>query len=94
MLEIQQTRDTVIDKLTSTEGQELEITANLTAPAQIDAIMDSYVSMFFNSSYGRQQAELLLRLTDSWKGRCREDLTGIGKVSDFNQGWSASDNAD
>lgn len=86
-MEIQQSRDTIIQKLTSTEGRELEITANLTSAAQISAVMQGYVAAQLNSSYGVQQYQMLLRLTDSWRGRCRDDLTGIGRTPDQMQSW-------
>ena len=85
-MEIKQSKDVCIDKLTSTEGKDLEITANLTSTGQMTAVMQGYVSIALNSRYGANQYQMLLRLTDSWKGRCRDDLTGIGKVPEV-QGW-------
>jgi len=85
-IELKQTKDICVDKLTSTEGVDLEITANLTSQEQITAVMQGYISMALNSRYGIRQYQMLLRLTDSWRGRCRDDLTGIGKIQDI-QGW-------
>lgn len=85
-MEIKQSKDVCIDKLTSTEGYDLEITANLTSQSQITAVLQGYVSMALNSRYGIRQYQLLLRTTNSWKGRCRDDLTGIGKVPEVS-GW-------
>lgn len=88
-MEIKQSKDVCIDKLTSTSGVDLEITANLTSQNQIEAVLQGYVSAALGSRYGVRQYQMLLRLTDSWRGRCRDDLTGIGKVPEV-QGWQTS----
>lgn len=90
-MELKQSKDVCIDKLTSTTGRDLEITANITSSVQINAVLEGYVAKALNSSYGANECELLLRLTCSWQGRCRDDLTGIGKVPEV-QGWQQGDN--
>lgn len=87
-----QTKDICVEKLTSTEGKDLEIMANLTSPGQINAVMEGYIGMFFNSKFMENQYQMLLRLSVSWQGRGRDDLTGIGKTPDLNpQGNSLID---
>lgn len=90
-MEIQQTRDAVVDKLTSVAGVELEITANLTSSGQMGAVLEGYIARQLNSRYGIERYQMLLRLTDSWQGRCRDDLTGIGKTPDI-QAWNGGQN--
>lgn len=85
-MEIKQSKDVCIDKLTSTSGEDLDIMANLTNSAQMSAVMLGYVGAALNSQYRVKRCELLLRLSVSWRGRGRDDLTGIGKVPDV-QGW-------
>ena len=87
-MEIQQSKDTCIEKLTSTSGVDLEITCNLTNQNQVGAVMEGYICKQLNVSYGIEKFQMLLRLTDGWKGRCRDDLTGIGKTSDMVPGWN------
>lgn len=87
-MEIKQSKDVCIDKLTSTNGADLDIMANLNASSQMGAVMQGYVGAALNSQYRVKRCELLLRLTVSWKGRGRDDLTGIGKVADI-QGWQS-----
>lgn len=87
-MEIKQSRDVCIDKLTSTEGIDLEITANLTSPSQVEAVMEGYIGKSLNSRYRVQKYQMLLRLTDSMRGRCRDDLTGIGKTPEMQAGWN------
>ena len=82
-MQIEQTRDTIVTKLTSTHGEDLEITANITDSGQIDAVFEGLVSKLVGDYVGVAEYESLLRLTDSWKGRCRDDLTGIGKTPDI-----------
>lgn len=89
-MELLQSKDVCIDRLTSTEGKLLEITANITSASQIAAVLEGFVAQCLNSSFGSEESEKLLRLTDSWKGRCRDDLTGIGKVPEV-QGWQQGD---
>lgn len=86
-MELKQSKDVCIDKLTSTEGFDLEITANLQSPAQVEAVMEGYIAGMLHSRYGVKKYQMLLRLTDSMRGRCRDDLTGIGKTPDLQPGW-------
>ena len=92
-MEIKQSKDVCIDKLTSTNGADLEIMANLNSSQQMGAVMQGYVGAALNSSYRVKRCELLLRLTVSWKGRGRDDLTGIGKIPDV-QGWMGAGRGD
>lgn len=80
MVEIQQSRDTCIDKLTSTSGESLEIMANVIHSTQITAVIEGYVSRALGSRFGVEQYQMLLRCSVSWRGRGRDDLTGIGKT--------------
>ena len=86
-MELQQSKDTCIDKLTSTKGQDLEIMANLTSSTQVNAVLEGYVSAALRSAYGVEKFQMLLRCSVSWKGRGRDDLTGIGKTPDL-QGFA------
>lgn len=89
-MEIQQTKDTIVDALTSTEGNDLEIMANLNGSGQIYAVMEGFVAKGLNSKVGAAECELLLRLSISFRGRGREDLKEIGKTPDI-QGWRTND---
>ena len=78
-MQIKQSRDICIDKLTSTSGEDLEIMANLTSSQQAAAVVEGDVAKALGSEFGVDQYQMLLRLTVSWQGRGRDDLTGIGK---------------
>ena len=88
-MEIKQSKDVCIDKLTSTHGADLEIMANITSSSQIAAVMQGYIGEALNSTYRVNRCEKLLRLTVSNRARGRDDLAGIGKVADI-QGWQGS----
>lgn len=88
-MEIQQSKDVCIEKLTSTEGKDIEITANLTSSGQMAAIMEGHVAHKLRSAYGIEKMERLLRISCSWQARARDDLTGIGKTADVVPGWQA-----
>lgn len=86
-MEIQQSKDVCIEKLTSIEGKDLEIMANLTSSGQMAAVMEGHVAYKLNSRYGVEKMERLLRISCSWQARARDDLTGIGKTADVVPGW-------
>lgn len=88
-MEIKQTKDICVDKLTSTYGADLEITANLQTSPQVKAVLQCYAGACLGSAFARDQYEILLRLTDSWKGRARDDLTSIGKSTPI-ESWNQS----
>lgn len=74
-------QEVCLDKLTVTEGKELEITANITSPKQLDLVMmgNVYGNNGLRSRYFTQQKESMLRLTCSLQGRARTDIAEIGK---------------
>ena len=90
-MEIKQSKDVCIDRLSSTQGSELDIMANINSNQQMNAVMLGFVGAALNSKYCVGRTEMLLRLTVSWKGRGRDDLASIGRVPDI-QGWTSSTN--
>jgi len=78
-LEIKQTQDICVDKLTVTRGEDLQIMANLTGPGQLSAIMEGHIYSFLGSRYVPHKADMLLRLTVSHQGRGRTDLVTIAQ---------------
>lgn len=93
VVELKQSKDVCIDKLTSTAGRDLEIMANLTSQGQVQAAMSGLLGVKLNSKYRIARYEMLLRLSVSWQGRGRDDLTGIGKIPDI-QGWTTNNIGD
>jgi len=75
-------QEVCLDKLTVTNGEQLEIMANITSPKQLDLVQMGtvYGMQGLRSRYFTQQKESLLRLTCSYQGRARGDVTEIGKA--------------
>lgn len=84
-MEIEQTRDTIVRKLTVTFGPELEIMANLTSEKQVNLILEGIVDAELGDTVGVAEYEAVLRASVSKDGRGREDLTTLGKAPD--RGW-------
>lgn len=74
-------QEVCLDKLTVTSGEELEITANITSPRQLDLVTmgNVYGETGLRSRYFTQQKESMLRLTCSVGGRARGDITEVAK---------------
>lgn len=84
-MEIEQTRDTIVRKLTATDGALLEIMANITDKAMVNVRMEGLVDEMLGDEIGVQEWMALYKASISKDGRGREDLVSLGKVSD--RGW-------
>lgn len=78
--------ETCVDKITATEGKELQISAYLTDPDQIDMVLEGFLygSAGLNSGYVPERNEQYLRLTCSFRGKLRDDVVAIGKAPRIN----------
>lgn len=85
-LEIQQTKDTIVDMLSSTGGKKLTIMSNLRHVSQGMAIYECFVGVQLGSKFEAEKMDMLLGLTVGWNARGREGLEEIGKTPDI-QGW-------
>jgi len=74
-------QEVCLDKLTETNGPPLEMTANITSSSQMDLVLmgNVYGRNGLRSRYFMQQRDTLLRLTCSFQGRCRSDITEVAK---------------
>ena len=84
-MEIEQTKDTIVRKLTVTTGEELEIMANITSRDMVDVRMEALVDELLGDEIGVAEYRALYRTSISKDGRGREDLTTLGKTAD--RGW-------
>ena len=85
-MEIQQTKDTIVDNLTSTEGKKLHIMSNIKSTGQAMMLMENFIGASLGSRFAAEEMEFLMQLTVSWQGDGRTDLKEIGKTPDV-QGW-------
>ena len=76
-------KETAIDKLSATEGKDLDISANLTSADQFDAILESHAHSHMGSKYVIDRCDLYKRLTISYMGRFRNDIVAIGQSPEF-----------
>lgn len=83
-MEIQQTTDNIVDHLTTKNGIELELMANLASADQIDLVVEGHLGLWLGSDVAIDFMETYLRTTCSMKGRAREDLKGIGTTPNLN----------
>jgi len=74
-------KEQAIDHLTVTEGDELDITCNLTSSEQALIVLESEAHSALWSRYIPQCTERMLRLTNSFNGRHRSDLVEIARAS-------------
>lgn len=84
-MEIEQTRDTIVKKLTATEGSLLEIMANITDKSMVSVRMEGLVDEMLGDTIGVLEWWALYKASISKDGRGRTDLVSLGKVSD--RGW-------
>lgn len=78
-MELKQTKDTAIDKLTVTRGELLELTSNLTDSEQIRMLHTCLVGRMLGSRYMAELGDMLLRTTISWHARGRDDIRDIAQ---------------
>ena len=76
-------RDRIVNALSSTKGEQLEITANLTSSAQVELVMESMALEHLGRKFAVTESEKMLRLSCSWQGKSRNDLVEIGKTPEF-----------
>lgn len=74
-------QEVCVDKITVESGPQLELTANITSPAQFDLLMlgGIYGPHGLRSAYFEDQRDRALRLTCGIGGRGRSDIVEIGK---------------
>lgn len=80
---IENLKEASVKRLSTTSGEELDITGNLTHPMQIDAIMEMQAHAALGSKYIVEKKELYQRLTCSYGGRHRSDVVEIAKAPEW-----------
>lgn len=91
MVEIQQSKDTCIDILSTDHGNALELMANLRSTDQILKVLDGYLCRYLGSGFGIGETETLLRTSVGWNGKGRDGIEAIGKTPDYMQNFQARD---
>lgn len=86
MQEFRTVKEQAMDHLSVTQGDELDISCNLTSSAQLEIVLESEAHTVLGSQYIRETTERMLRLTCGYMGRHRSDLVEIAKASKFDGG--------
>lgn len=81
MQTIKTVKEQAIDHLTIIDGKELDISCNITSSDQVLVVLESEAHKVLGSRYKQQYTERLLRLTNSYQARHRQDLVEIAKSS-------------
>lgn len=89
MQELKTVKEQAIDHLAITDGNELDITCNLTSPEQMHIVLESEAHSVLGSKYIGRTTERLLRLTNSYGARHRSDIVEIAKASRFDKDGGA-----
>lgn len=80
---IKTVKEQAIDHLTVTDGIELDISCNITNSSQVLVVLESEAHKALGSRYIDRYTERLLRLTNSYQARHRQDLVDIAKSNKF-----------
>jgi len=88
MLEELSLRDRIVNTLSATHGEPLEITTHLTSPQQIELGMEELALSYLGSDYASIRSERFMRLLCSWQGSSRQDFVEIGKTPEYQRGRS------
>ncbi len=86
MQEEQSLKDRIVEKLTNTNGAELDVTCNLTNSKQIELFTEEIGFKELGSEYIIKRADMYKRLTCSFQGKARDDLKAIGMTPEFQPG--------
>lgn len=79
-------RDRIVNTLSATHGEELEITTHITTPQQMELFVEEVALAYLGSEYATLRAEKMMRLACSWQGSSRHDFVEIGKTPEYKQG--------
>lgn len=81
MQELKTIKEQALDHLSVTKGDELDISCNLTSSSQLMIVLESEAHTILGSQYVRETTERMLRLTNGFQARHRQDIVEIAKSS-------------
>lgn len=89
MQELKTVKEQAIDHLAVTAGDELDITCNLQTSQQMQIVLESEAHSVLGCTYINHYTERMLRLTNSYGARHRQDIVEIAKASRFDKDGAA-----
>lgn len=81
MQEFRTVREQTIDHLSTTGGNELDLTCNITHSKQLELVLESEAHSMLGSRYIQERTERMLRLTCGFQAQHRRDLVEIAKAN-------------
>lgn len=81
MQELKTIKEQALDHLSVTSGDELDISCNLTSNSQLEIVLESEAHTILGSQYIRETTERMLRLTNGYQARHRQDVVEIAKAA-------------
>lgn len=81
MQELKTIKEQALDHLSVTSGDELDISCNLTSNSQLEIVLESEAHTILGSQYVRETTERMLRLTNGFQARHRQDVVEIAKAA-------------
>lgn len=85
-LDEQTLRDKIVKTLSSTTGEQLELTTHITDKQQMELFIEEVALSFLGSKYATMRAEKMMRLACSWQGSSRKEFVEIGKTPEYARG--------
>lgn len=81
MQELKTIKEQALDHLCVTSGAELDMSCNITSNSQLEVVLESEAHTFLGSQYVGSTTCRLLRLTNGFMARHRQDIVEIAKSS-------------
>lgn len=79
-------RDRIVNTLSNTSGEKLEITTHIMTTEQMEFCMQEVALSFLGSRYATMRKDMWMRLACSWQGSSRQDFVEIGKTPEYKTG--------
>lgn len=79
MQEIRTIKEQALDHLSVTRGDELDLSCNLTSSSQLEVVLESEAHTVLGCYYVKGYTERMLRLTNGFQARHRQDIVEIAK---------------
>lgn len=76
-------REIALERISKTEGKDLEISCNLTTSSQFGLIVESYAHSVLGSTYTSDEKDLYLRITKGYNANYTSDVVKIGMTPEF-----------
>lgn len=80
MEELKTIKEQALDRLSATEGKELDLSCNLSSGTQLEIVLESEAHAVLGCRFYVRTTERMLRLTNGFQGRHRQDIVEIAKA--------------